>query len=75
MNKSTLLNNWINDCIFFFCHSGGREQACQTQGPIQRLFSPKESLSHLDLQLPHKKHLAEKRLSVAIAGQDTFITI
>ncbi|XP_051733797.1 TATA box-binding protein-associated factor RNA polymerase I subunit C isoform X2 [Ctenopharyngodon idella] len=49
-------------------YKGGREQACQTQGPIQRLFSPKESLSHLDLQLPHKKHLAEKRLSVAIAG-------
>ncbi|XP_048022962.1 TATA box-binding protein-associated factor RNA polymerase I subunit C [Megalobrama amblycephala] len=63
-----LLGSQRSQEIVLLQYKGGREQACQTQGPIQRLFSPKESLRHLDLQLPHKKHLAEERLSVAITG-------
>ncbi|ROJ30632.1 TATA box-binding protein-associated factor, RNA polymerase I, subunit C [Anabarilius grahami] len=63
-----LLGTQTSQEIVLLQYKGGREQACQTQGPIQRLFSPKESLSHLDLLLPHKKYLAEERLSVAITG-------
>ncbi|RXN21686.1 TATA box-binding -associated factor RNA polymerase I subunit C [Labeo rohita] len=49
-------------------YTGGREHACQTRGSIQKLFSPKETLSHLNVQLPHKRCLAEKRLNVPAAG-------
>lgn len=48
---------------------GGREHACQIQGPIQKLFSPSESLSHLNLLRPHKRHIAQKRLCVPAAGK------
>ncbi|KAL1253367.1 hypothetical protein QQF64_018060 [Cirrhinus molitorella] len=49
-------------------YTGGREHACQARGSIQKLFSPKESLSHLNVLLPHRRHLAEKRLNVPAAG-------
>ncbi|XP_016127896.1 TATA box-binding protein-associated factor RNA polymerase I subunit C [Sinocyclocheilus grahami] len=49
-------------------YTGGREHVCQTRGSIQKLSSPKESLSHLNLLLPHKRHLAQKRLNVPAAG-------
>lgn len=49
-------------------YTGGREHVCQTRGSIQKLLSPKESLSHLNMLLPHKRHLAQKRLNVPAAG-------
>lgn len=54
--------------IMLLQYKGGREHACQTRGPIQKLFSPNESLDHVKLLLPHKRHLAQKRLSVPAAG-------
>ncbi|XP_067278955.1 TATA box-binding protein-associated factor RNA polymerase I subunit C [Pseudorasbora parva] len=63
-----LLGTQRSQEVMLLQYTGGKEHACQAQGPIQRLFSPKESLSHLDLQLPHKKHLAQERLNVPITG-------
>ncbi|XP_072518126.1 uncharacterized protein taf1c isoform X2 [Salminus brasiliensis] len=47
-------------------YSGGREQPCQSDSPVQKLCSPCESLK-LQL-LPHERHKAEKRLAVPAAG-------
>ncbi|XP_039514229.1 uncharacterized protein LOC120469354 isoform X2 [Pimephales promelas] len=63
-----LLGSQRTQEIMLLQYTGGREHACQTQGPIQRLFNPKECLSHLNLQLPHKKHIAQKRLNVPVSG-------
>lgn len=63
-----LLGTQRSQEVMLLQYTGGKEHACQAQGPIQRLFSPKESLSHLDLQLPHKKHLAQERLNVPVTG-------
>lgn len=63
-----LLGSQRTQEIMLLQYTGGREHACQTQGPIQRLFNPKECLSHLSLQLPHKKHIAQKRLNVPVTG-------
>ncbi|XP_056587024.1 TATA box-binding protein-associated factor RNA polymerase I subunit C isoform X1 [Triplophysa dalaica] len=54
--------------VMLFQYKGGREHACQIQGPIQKLLSPSESLSHLNLLRPHKRHIAQKRLCVPAAG-------
>ncbi|KAB5549128.1 hypothetical protein PHYPO_G00063750 [Pangasianodon hypophthalmus] len=47
-------------------YSGGREWACQADGPIQKLYSPRESLKIR--QLPHRQHKAEARLATHAAG-------
>ncbi|XP_073680860.1 TATA box-binding protein-associated factor RNA polymerase I subunit C [Garra rufa] len=49
-------------------YTGGREHASQSRGAIRKLLSPKESLSHLNFLLPHRRQLAEKRLNVPAAG-------
>lgn len=54
--------------IMLLQYTGGRQHACQTQGPIQKLLCPKDSLSHLNLQLPHKRRIAQKRLNSPAAG-------
>ncbi|XP_060746252.1 TATA box-binding protein-associated factor, RNA polymerase I, subunit C [Tachysurus vachellii] len=47
-------------------YSGGRERACQAEGPIQKLYSPCESLKIQ--QLPHRRHKAQARLAAHAAG-------
>ncbi|XP_051960042.1 TATA box-binding protein-associated factor RNA polymerase I subunit C-like [Xyrauchen texanus] len=63
-----LLGSQRSQEVMLLQYTGGRKHACQTLGPIQKLLSPKESLSHLNHLLPHKRHLAEKRLNVPAAG-------
>ncbi|TRY94966.1 hypothetical protein DNTS_004648 [Danionella cerebrum] len=63
-----LLGSQRSQEIMLLQYRGGREQACQTQGAIQKLLSPKESLSYLHSELPHRNHLAQKRLHVPAAG-------
>ncbi|XP_010891903.2 TATA box-binding protein-associated factor RNA polymerase I subunit C isoform X1 [Esox lucius] len=53
-------------------YSGGREEACVTWGPPRALLSPRDSLGHLSVQLPHRQRLAQDRLAVPAAGL-TFI--
>lgn len=47
-------------------YSGGCDQPCQSDGPVQKLYSPCEGLK-LQL-LPHKRHKVETRLGVPAAG-------
>ncbi|KAI5096370.1 TATA box-binding protein-associated factor RNA polymerase I subunit C, partial [Silurus meridionalis] len=47
-------------------YSGGREWSCQAAGPIQKLYSPCESLKIR--QLPHRHHKAKVRLASHAAG-------
>ncbi|TSK71996.1 TATA box-binding protein-associated factor, RNA polymerase I, subunit C [Bagarius yarrelli] len=47
-------------------YSGGREWPCQADGPIQKLYSPCESLKIQ--QLPHRRHKAQERLAMRAAG-------
>ncbi|XP_060791691.1 TATA box-binding protein-associated factor, RNA polymerase I, subunit C isoform X3 [Neoarius graeffei] len=47
-------------------YSGGREWACQADGPIQKLSSPCESLKIR--QLPHRQHKTKARLATHAAG-------
>ncbi|XP_051533465.1 TATA box-binding protein-associated factor RNA polymerase I subunit C isoform X2 [Myxocyprinus asiaticus] len=63
-----LLGSQRSQEVMLLQYTGGRKHACQTRGPIQKLYSPKESLIHLNHLLPHKRHLAEKRLNVPAAG-------
>ncbi|XP_051536316.1 TATA box-binding protein-associated factor RNA polymerase I subunit C-like isoform X2 [Myxocyprinus asiaticus] len=67
-NCKVLLGSQRSQDIMLLQYTGGRMRACQARGPIQKLFSPRESLSHLNLLLPHKRHLAEERLNVPAAG-------
>uniref|UniRef100_W5L1B2 TATA-box binding protein associated factor, RNA polymerase I subunit C n=2 Tax=Astyanax mexicanus TaxID=7994 RepID=W5L1B2_ASTMX len=47
-------------------YTGGCEQPCQSDGPLQKLYSPCEGLKHQ--LLPHKQQEVEKRLGVLAAG-------
>ncbi|XP_053504388.1 TATA box-binding protein-associated factor RNA polymerase I subunit C [Ictalurus furcatus] len=47
-------------------YSGGREWACQADGPIQKLYSPCEGLKIR--QLPHRRHRSEVRLAANATG-------
>ncbi|XP_076850483.1 TATA box-binding protein-associated factor, RNA polymerase I, subunit C [Brachyhypopomus gauderio] len=59
-------------------YSGGREWACRSDGPVQKLSSPSESLPIR--QLPHRQHQARQRLALPATGlaakQDgSFLTV
>ncbi|XP_035377183.1 TATA box-binding protein-associated factor RNA polymerase I subunit C [Electrophorus electricus] len=47
-------------------YSGGREWPCRSDGPVQRLSSPCESLQVR--QLPHRQHSATARLAAPATG-------
>ncbi|XP_046870836.1 TATA box-binding protein-associated factor, RNA polymerase I, subunit C isoform X2 [Hypomesus transpacificus] len=49
-------------------YSGGRQDACCTRGPPAALLRPRDSLSHLPAQIPHRHHIAQQRLALKAAG-------
>ncbi|XP_070707200.1 uncharacterized protein taf1c isoform X1 [Pempheris klunzingeri] len=49
-------------------YSGGRAEACFSQGLPQALLRPRDSLDQLPVQIPHRLDTATSRLSLPAAG-------
>nr|XP_020456839.1 TATA box-binding protein-associated factor RNA polymerase I subunit C isoform X2 [Monopterus albus] len=63
-----LLGSHSSQEITLLQYSGGRAEACFSQGPAQALLRPRDSLKHLPVQIPHRLDTATNRLSVPAAG-------
>ncbi|XP_038845483.1 TATA box-binding protein-associated factor RNA polymerase I subunit C isoform X3 [Salvelinus namaycush] len=63
-----LLGSQRSQEVILLQYSGGREEACVTRGPPRALLSPRDSLGHLPVQLPHRQHHAQDRLANPAAG-------
>ncbi|KAK6322873.1 hypothetical protein J4Q44_G00076650 [Coregonus suidteri] len=63
-----LLGSQRSQEVILLQYSGGRENACVTRGPPQALLSPRDSLGHLPVQLPHRQHQAQDRLAKPASG-------
>ncbi|KAK2818829.1 hypothetical protein Q5P01_024390 [Channa striata] len=62
-NTKILLGSQNSQEITMLQYSGGRAEACFSQGPPQALLRPRDSLKHLPVQLPHRLETATNRLS------------
>ncbi|XP_026153842.1 TATA box-binding protein-associated factor RNA polymerase I subunit C isoform X2 [Mastacembelus armatus] len=63
-----LLGSHSSQEITMLQYSGGRAEACSSQGPAQALLRPKDSLKHLPVQIPHRLDTITNRLSSPAAG-------
>ncbi|XP_037608414.1 TATA box-binding protein-associated factor RNA polymerase I subunit C isoform X1 [Sebastes umbrosus] len=63
-----LLGSHSSQEIALLQYSGGRAEACSSQGPPQALLRARDSLKHLPVQIPHRLDIATSRLSSPAAG-------
>ncbi|KAM8743873.1 uncharacterized protein taf1c isoform 1-T1 [Acanthopagrus schlegelii] len=63
-----LLGSHSSQEITMLQYSGGRAEACFSQGPPQALLRPRDSLKHLPVQIPHRLDTATNRLSSPATG-------
>ncbi|XP_029025695.1 TATA box-binding protein-associated factor RNA polymerase I subunit C [Betta splendens] len=63
-----LLGSHSSQEITLLQYSGGRHEPCFSQGPPQALLTPRNSLKHLPVQIPHRLDTASSRLSLPAAG-------
>ncbi|KAF3702343.1 TATA box-binding protein-associated factor RNA polymerase I subunit C [Channa argus] len=67
-NTKILLGSHSSQEITMLQYSGGRAEACFSQGPPQALLRARDSLKQLPVQLPHRLETATHRLSSPAAG-------
>ncbi|XP_072228706.1 TATA box-binding protein-associated factor RNA polymerase I subunit C [Leuresthes tenuis] len=63
-----LLGSHRSQEVTLLQYSGGRLQPCFSRGPPQALLTPKGSLKHLPVQIPHRLDTTTNRLSAPAAG-------
>ncbi|KAM6975900.1 uncharacterized protein taf1c [Tautogolabrus adspersus] len=68
VTTKVLLGSHSSQEITLLQYSGGRAEACSSHGPPQSLLRPRDSLTHLPVQIPHRFEIATNRLSSPAAG-------
>uniref|UniRef100_A0A8C5C3C4 Si:ch1073-170h8.3 n=1 Tax=Gadus morhua TaxID=8049 RepID=A0A8C5C3C4_GADMO len=58
--------------IVMLQYSGGSAEPCVSLGSPQQLLSPRDSLDHLPVQLPHRTEESRRRLAMPAAGMTCF---
>ncbi|XP_059894322.1 TATA box-binding protein-associated factor, RNA polymerase I, subunit C isoform X2 [Gadus macrocephalus] len=58
--------------IVMLQYSGGSAEPCVSLGSPQQLLSPRDSLDHLPVQLPHRTEESRHRLALPAAGMTCF---
>ncbi|CAL8341639.1 unnamed protein product [Arctogadus glacialis] len=58
--------------IVMLQYSGGSAKPCVSLGSPQQLLSPRDSLDHLPVQLPHRTEESRRRLALPAAGMTCF---
>ncbi|MEQ2312883.1 hypothetical protein AMECASPLE_035950, partial [Ameca splendens] len=70
--SKVLLGSQSSQEITMLQYSGGRVEACSSQGSPQALHRPTDSLRHLLIQIPHRHQTAANRLASPAAGLTCF---